>query len=149
MEPVKKSRKDWVCRFITDESVWGLVSGYSIRKLETTCDIRKYFILKGLKCIVVPAVVLLMLSAMALFAVINPILVAYSLFVDGVSAVETGKLIMAAFGVLADICMMFIMLSEYGYIPESVTKATDKVAEGFEIIKSKVCSKVEWDDETD
>lgn len=142
METVKKSVNSWVYRFITRDKVFGIAEGYSRDLLNTTCDIRKYFILSCLRTVFMPLIMALVLPCVLYATILHPILVIVGVFIG--ANISTGAYVVAGVFVVMDLFILVYIFQEYGWISKVLTRTSDVISEGFEIIKSKVCSKVEW-----
>lgn len=139
METVKKSVNSWVYRFITKDKVFGIAEGYPQGYLQTTCDIRKYFILSCIRTVFMPLFVVFICLCILYLLVIHPVIVIIGSF-TGMNLSDTAYALAIIFGVV-DTFILIALLQEYGHIPQSISNT---FSEGFEIVKSKVCSKVEW-----
>lgn len=142
METIKKSVNSWVYRFITRDKVFGIVEGYSRDLLNTTCDIRKYFILSCLRMVFMPLIMALVLLCVLYPTILHPILVIVGVFIG--ANIPTGAYVVAGVFGGIDLFILAYIFQEYGWISKVLTPTSDVISEGFEIVKSKVCSKVEW-----
>ena len=156
MKNVNKSRSSYVYKYLTTDSIFGLVDGLRDRDISTTCDVRRALIMRTIKLLFVTAVVILVSCLIGYFMVMAPviILLAYCLYGVADTMSATFALPVIVYG-----CLTAAALIVYGcltaaaligftchYFDESESKPVTAVKETYEFLKNHLCSKIDWVD---
>ena len=145
MKNVNKSRSSYVYKYLTTDSIFGLVDGLRDRDISTTCDVRRALITRTIKLLFATAVVILMSCLLVYFLIMAPVIVLLSYLLNGVAATESATF---AIPVIIYGCATITLLIGVTchYFTESESKPVTAVKETYEFLKNHLCSKIDWVD---
>ena len=145
MKNVNKSRSSYVYKYLTTDSIFGLVDGLRDRDISTTCDVRRALIMRTIKLLFVTAVVILVSCLIGYFMVMAPviILLAYCLYGVADTMSATFALPVIVYGCLTAAALIGFT---WHYFDESESKPVTAVKETYEFLKNHLCSKIDWVD---
>ena len=145
MKNVNKSRSSYVYKYLTTDSIFGLVDGLRDRDISTTCDVRRALIMRTIKLLFVTAVVILVSCLIGYFMVMAPviILLAYCLYGVADTMSATFALPVIVYGCLTAAALIGFTCH---YFDESESKPVTAVKETYEFLKNHLCSKIDWVD---